>query len=216
MSTSTISMTMYQQKLSLFKDLIERYTIADLTSMIYAVEIKDSGACCYPAVQTLFSLMELLGRLLKHNVKDTEAFLVVFTQLGPKYTKETGTKLYDYFRNGIAHTSLAKAGVAVKKTGDSNFHLSNEGNDIDIRIMFEDFLKVFNDIFETKLKIPRMESYYETNLKDLFSSLHIPWEPVASGDLDVSADFTRTYTTPNSNASTTSFKGKLVKMSGGN
>lgn len=202
-------MNRYQQNLTLFKDLITRYTIADLKSMIYDVEIKDSGACCYPAVQTLFSLMELLGRLLKHSVKDAEAFIVVFNYLGPQYTKEIGIKLYDYFRNGIAHTSLAKSGVAVKKAGDRKFHLSNTGNHIDIKLMFEDFLIKFGEIFESKLKDTKLESYYETNLKDLFTSLHIPWEPVATGDLDVSADYTRTYI---SNASTTTLKSKLTKL----
>lgn len=198
-------MNKYKQNLTLFKDLIERYTIADLKSMIYDVKIKDSGSCCYPAVQTLFSLMELLGRLLKHGVNNTEAFIVVFNYLGLEYTKEIGIKLYDYFRNGIAHTSLAKSGVAVKKVGDRKFHLSNNGNRIDIKLMFEDFLLKFSEIFESKLKDSKLESYYETNLKDLFTSLHINWEPMATGDLDVSADYTRTYI---SNASTTTFKSK--------
>lgn len=202
-------MTRYEQNLMLFKDLIERYTIADLKSMIYSVEIKASGACCYPAVQTLFSLMELLGRLLKHGVKNTEAFIVVFNYLGSEYTEEIGIKLYDYFRNGIAHTSLAKSGVAVKKTGDRKFHLSNNGNHIDIKLMFEDFLIILSEIFDSKLKDPKLESYYETNLKDLFTSLHINWEPVATGDLDVSADYSRTYI---SNASTTALKSKLIKL----
>lgn len=202
-------MTRYEQNLILFKDLIERYTIADLKSMIYGVEIKGSGACCYPAVQTLFSLMGLLGRLLRHGVKNTEAFIVVFNYLGLEYSKEIGIKLYDYFRNGIAHTSLAKSGVAVKKVGDRKFHLSNNGNHVDIKLMFEDFLIKLSEIFESKLKDPKLESYYETNLKDLFTSLHINWEPVATGDLDVSADYSRTYI---SNASTTALKSKLIKL----
>lgn len=209
MITRTVSLSIFQSNLQLFRDLIERYTIADLRSMIYEVKVKDSGACCYPAVQTLFSLMELLGRVIRHDVKDTDSFLVVFTSLGPKYTIDIGRKLYDYFRNGIAHTSLAKAGVAVKKTGDSSFHLSNGGGYIDIRIMFEDFLKVFSDIFDSKLKDLKKESYYEINLRDMFKLLHIPWTRVASGDLDVSADYSRTYI---SNVSTT-LKSKLIKMS---
>lgn len=204
-------MTTYQKNLQLFRDLIERYTIADLKSMIDDVQVKPSGACCYPAVQTLFSLMELLGRLLKHDAVDTEAFTVIFTNLGHHYTKEIGTKLFDYFRNGIAHTSLAKAGVAVKKEGDKNFHLSNTGKHIDIKIMFEDFLVFFKDIFDVKLKNSRLESYYEGNLKKLFKSLNIPWDATAIGDLDVSADYTRTYITPVSNASTTTVDSKLIK-----
>lgn len=211
-TTTTGSAAIYQKNLVLFKDLIGRYTIADLRSMIYDVKVSDSGACCYPAVQTLFSLMEFLGGLLRHGVTYEAAFLIVFTELGPKYTESIGSKLYKYFRDGIAHTSLAKYGVAVKKTGDTTFHLADKGNNIDIRIMFEDFLKIFNNIFDVKLKIPKMETYYERNLKDLFMSLHLPWLPLASGGLEVSADYTRTYTTPISNASTTALNGKLTKM----
>lgn len=213
MVTTTTSMTIYQKNLALFKGLIERYTIEDLNSMIYDIKIKDSGACCYPAVQTLFSLMELLGKLLKRNVENTEAFIVCFTELGTKYTTDIGKSLFDYFRNGIAHTSLAKAGVAVKKTGDKGFHLSNGGKYIDVKIMFEDFLSFFRDIFTIKLNNPKLESYYEVNLEKLFSSLKIPWVPAASGDLDESADYTRTYITRISNASTTSFESKLTKLS---
>jgi len=187
-------MSLYLQNLKAFGDLIERYTIADLRSMINDIEIKDSGSCCYPAVQTLFSLMEMLGRLGKHNVSDSESFCSIFTKLGKKYSKETGRYLYEYFRNGIAHTSLAKAGVAVKKEGDKNFHLSNDGKNLDIRIMFGDFMDFFSRFFNRELKKPKRQAYYENNLKDLFKQLNLSWTPVAIGGLDISADYSRTYT----------------------
>lgn len=210
-------MTRFQQNLRAFKDLIERYTIADLKSMIYDVEIKNSGACCYPAVQTLFSLMELLGRLRRQNVSDQESFCSIFVKLGSDYSKSIGKYLYEYFRNGIAHTSLAKAGVWVKKEGDKNFHLSNEGKNIDIKIMFQDFLVFFNKFFDQELVKSEKQSYYEANLKDLFKQLNLSWIPTATGDLDVSADYSRTYVSLSSTTKVTSFsnnfKGVIIEES---
>lgn len=186
-------MTLYLQNLKSFKDLVNRYTIADLKSMIYDIKIKDSGSCCYPAVQTVFSLMELLGRLRKQNVSYEESFCSIFVKLGSSYTESVGKYLYEYFRNGIAHTSLAKAGVSVKKKGDKNFHLSNDGKNLDIRVMFEDFMVFYSEFFDKEVISPERQNYYESNLKDLFKQLNLSWTPTATGDLNVSADYTRTY-----------------------
>lgn len=189
-------MNEYMANLDAFKDLIERYTIADLQSMIYVVADTPSGGCCYPAVLTLFSLMEMLGRILDQRVKYESAFLRVFTRLGSQYTEELGSRLYDNFRYGIAHTSLAKSGVAVKKSGDRAFHLSNNGNNIDIRILFEDFLTYFNKLFGYELKDQKFIPQYAENLQDIFSELKLAWSndsrlTVAEGGLDVSANYTR-------------------------
>lgn len=186
-------MNLFLQNLRSFKDLIERYTIADLKSMIYDVEIKNSGSCCYPAVQTLFSLMELLGRLRRGNINGQESFCSFFIKLGPNYSERIGNYLYDYFRNGIAHSSLAKAGVQVKKEGNKDFHLSNEGKNIDIKVMFEDFLVFFNNFFDQETLSSKEQLYFEDNLKNLFKQLKLSWIPTATGDLDISADYSRTY-----------------------
>ena len=60
-------------------------------------------------------------------------------------------KLYSLFRHGIAHNSLAKGGVFVNKTGDPAFHLSDNGNNLDIKIMFEDFKKTYDGLFSSYL-----------------------------------------------------------------
>lgn len=193
-------MSEYLTNLQAFKDLIERYTIADLKSMIYDIEVKPSGSCCYPAVQTLFSLMELIGKLISPDDTDEKAFVATFIRLGVSYNDKTiATKLYEYFRHGIAHNSLAKGGVQVKKSKDKAFHLSNSGNNIDIRILLEDFIPLFNDIFDNQLQ---QESYipeYERRLRTVFRELKIKWiEDIQQwGGLDISADYTRTdVTTP--------------------
>lgn len=193
-------MSEYPTNLKAFKDLIESYTIADLKSMIYDIKDKSSGGCCYPAVQTLFSLMELIGKLISPNTSDEKAFIATFTQLGTSYNDETlATKLYEYFRHGIAHNSLAKGGVQVKKTGDKTFHFSDYGNNIDIRILFEDFIPVFNDVFDNQLQQVNYVSEYEGRLRDVFRELKIEWivDVKQWGGLDISADYTRTdVTTP--------------------
>lgn len=193
-------MSKYLTNLKAFKDLIERYTIADLKAMIYDIEVKPSGACCYPAVQTLFSLMELIGKLTAPNTSDKKAFTATFTQLGSSYNNETlATKLYEYFRQGIAHNSLAKGGVQVKKSGDKTFHLSDNGSNIDVRILFEDFMSLFNRIFDNQLRQESYTSEYERRLHDVFKELKIEWiEGVQQwGGLNISADYTRTdVTTP--------------------
>lgn len=189
-------MNEYVENIDAFKDLVERYTIADLRSMIYGVADTPSGGCCYPAVLTLFSLMEMLGRILDQRVKYERAFLRVFTRLGSQYTEELGSRLYNYFRIGIAHTSLAKSGVKVKKSGDRVFHLSNGGNNIDIRILFEDFLVYFDVLFERELKDQKFTPQFAKNLHGIFRDLKLAWgdDPrftIAEGDLDVSANYTQ-------------------------
>lgn len=204
------------KNLDAFKDLIECYTVADLRSMVYDIPIKKSGGCCYPAVQTLFSLMEMLGKLLRQNTstRGVGAFTLVFTRLGRQYNDEDlARRLYNYFRHGIAHNSLARAGVSVKKSGDRTFHLSDNGNNIDVRVLFEDFEPFFYESFDTTLRNPSHISQYEQNLRDVFTELQIPWQQqyqVAEGDLDLSANYTRTTTsgtrlpkTPSSGASVT-------------
>jgi len=42
-------MNEYLINLKAFKNLTESYTIADLKSMIFDIEDKPSGGCCYPA-----------------------------------------------------------------------------------------------------------------------------------------------------------------------
>lgn len=184
----------------MFKNLIESYTIADLRSMIYDVEDKPSGGCCYPAVQTLFSLMELIGKLITPSATEENAFVATFTKLGNRYDDPVlAKKLYNYLRHGIAHNSLAKGGVKVKKSNDNAFHLSDNGNNIDIRILFEDFIPIFNDIFDQKLQNRDYISEYERRLRSVFKELKIEWIKDAQqwGGLDISADYSRTdLTTP--------------------
>lgn len=169
-------MNTYLKNLSEFKKLIELYTIADLKSMIYDVEDKASGGCCYPAVQTLFSLMEMIGKLSKQNISNENAFVHAFVKLGSNYNnKKLARRLYTYFRGGIAHTSLARSGVQVKKSGDTEFHLSNKGNNLDARVMFEEFLTLFNRVFDKELQEPKYTILYENNLKDVFKDLKLRW-----------------------------------------
>jgi len=203
-------MSEYLTNLKAFKDLIESYTIADLKSMIYDIKVKPSGSCCYPAVQTLFSLMELIGKLITLDASDEKAFVATFIRLGGSYNDNImATKLYEYFRHGIAHNSLAKGGVQVKKSKDKAFHLSNSGRNIDIRILLEDFMPLFNDIFDNQLQEENYITEYEKRLKDVFRELKIEWITNAQqwGGLDISADYTRTdVTTPSGTRLPTSQK----------
>ena len=84
-------MSEYLTNLKAFKNLIESYTIADLKSMVY--EVGDSGGCCYPAIQTLFSLMELIGKLISPDTCE-KAFASTFTMLGKDYNVDMAAKLY--------------------------------------------------------------------------------------------------------------------------
>lgn len=189
----------YLTNLKAFKELIEGYTIADLKSMI-DIQEKPSGSCCYPAVQTLFSLLELIGKLISPS-NGEEAFTATFTKMGNKYSDEiVARKLYQYFRHGIAHTSLAKGGVKVKKSGDRSFNLSDNGMNIDIKIIFENFLPMFNEIFDNQLQSVKYISEYEERLRDIFIELKIQWITDRNkwGGLDISADYTRTDVTTTS------------------
>jgi len=203
-------MSDYLTNLKAFKDLIESYTIADLKSMIYDIEVKPSGSCCYPAVQTLFSLMELIGKLITPDATDEKAFVATFIRLGVSYNDKTmATKLYEYFRHGIVHNALAKGGVQVKKSNDRAFHLSNNGNNIDIRILLEDFIPLFRDIFDSQLQQKGYITEYEKRLKDVFRELKIEWITNSQqwGGLEISADYTRTdVTTPSGTRLPTSQK----------
>lgn len=170
-------MSKYEHNQKAFKELLDKYTVADLESMIYQVPEKASGACCYPAIQTLISLMEMIGKLLRRSEGEI-AIKNVLDEMGGKY-QSTGNfehVLYDLFRNGIAHNSLAKGGVFIRKSGaDDGFHLSNNGKNIDVKIFFEDFKKTYENLFNTKLKLKRYQSYYETNLRKVLSELKVPW-----------------------------------------
>src|SRR3972149_9563014 len=102
-------MTEYEHNLQALKRLIDKYIIADLTTMIDSVPVSESGACCYPAVQTLISLMELLGKICRHDVEYDKSFKYVLNRMGGKYQAVgLAEKLYSLFRHGIAHNSLAK------------------------------------------------------------------------------------------------------------
>jgi hypothetical protein len=106
----------YRLNLNYFLDLVERYTIADLETMIMEIPARSSGGCGYPAIQTLISLLELLGDLKSSGLSDQEAFTSIFCELGEKYNKRAlAGKMYNRFRHGIAHTSLAKTNVWVSK-----------------------------------------------------------------------------------------------------
>lgn len=169
-------MNQYEHNLVRFKELIDKYTIADLKTMIYSVSVSESGACCYPAIQTLISVMEMLGRICRHDLKEEESFGFILSKLGQQYNDpEVKTRLYKMFRHGIAHSSLAKGGVFINKRGDSNFHLANNKNYFDIRIMFEDFIKAYDDLFNKELLDPQKQTYYEENLKQVLKSLNLPW-----------------------------------------
>ena len=187
-------MTEYDHNLKTFKDLIDQYTIADLKSMIYDIQVKDSGACCYPAIQTLISLMEMLGKLLK-NKEGEEAIRVILEEMGPKYQiSKLENILYLLFRHGIAHNSLAKGGVAVKKDGDTTFHLSSNGHNIDVKIFFEDFKFVYDQLFKTKLLDQKYLSFYEDNLKSILKELKTKWLDFNINSFVVNPNFSTTTT----------------------
>lgn len=166
----------YLLNLKGFFDLIERYTIADLKTMIYDVPNKDSGGCCYPAVQTLVSLMELLGKLLDSSKKERNAFTLIFERLGDEYRKNgLAGEIYSSYRSHIAHNSLSKGGVYTSKSGDGNFHLKKHGQQLDVRIFFEDFIAFLPD-FIKELSNEQQYNNFTTNLKQVFSSLNLKWQ----------------------------------------
>ncbi|MBU1152205.1 hypothetical protein KJ632_05275 [Patescibacteria group bacterium] len=214
-------MSEYLTNLNAFKELIESYTIADLKSMIYEIEEKSSGGCCYPAVQTLFSLMELIGKLITPNITEEDAFVTTFIKLGDKYNDPVmAARLYNDFRHGIAHNSLAKGGVKVNKkprAEDNNFHLSDDGQNLNVLILFEDFEPFFRDTFGKQLQQDNYIAEYAGRLRDVFSELNINWLKTTQqwGGLDISANYTRTDVppsgtrlplTPQSTAPTTKLK----------
>ena len=97
----------------------------------------------------------------------------------------------------------------VKKSNDKAFHLSNHGNNINIRILLEDFIPLFHDIFNNQLQQTSYVTEYEKRLKNVFRELKIEWITNAQqwGGLDISADYTRTdVTTPSGTRLPTSQK----------
>lgn len=165
----------YEFNLQELKNLIDEYTIADIESMIYEIPVKKSGACCYPAVQTLVALMELLGSLATSK-REESAFKELLSRLGASYQNEkVSTKLYKSFRHGIAHSSLAYGGVLIKKDGKKYPNLKHPEQVIDIRKMFEDFLPVYNKLFSKDLREPESRSFYASKLRKVYKSLNLPW-----------------------------------------
>jgi len=173
LKNNTMPQTEYEYNLVQLKTLIDAYTIADLKSMIYGIPVSPSGACCYPAIQTLVSLMELLGKICT-NEQGKDAFKNIIFRLGERYQKEELVNdLYEHFRHGIAHSSLAKGKVLIKKDGDTNYHLCN--NVIDVKIIFEDFLPIYESLFSQYLLDSKKGSFYEENLRTIFRGLNYPW-----------------------------------------
>lgn len=175
-------MSRYVHNLTAFKDLLDMYTMADLETMIYKIPNSNSGACGYPALQTLISVMEMLGRLCCGKT-DQPAYSYIHKRLAPKYdSDEIVENVYQQFRHGIAHSSLAKGGVVLKKDGDANFHLTENGKNIDVRIMLNDFKKFYEKLFSADLLDVSRQAYYESNLKQIFKQLNLKW--LESSDLD--------------------------------
>lgn len=198
------NMNQYEHNLGALKELLDKYTIADLKSMIYDIPVKESGGCCYPAIQLLISLMELLGKVIKHDIKEFAAFEYVLYQLGEDYKNpELAKNLYEMFRHGIAHTALAKGGFSINKIGDRRAHLFKSGKHIDVRVMFEDFLIYYNKIFNEILPEKKLENYYEGNLKRVFSGQNFPWLDLGTPSL-FSKD---AYTTTTSGTATSGASG---------
>lgn len=186
-------MNEYRHNLRALKKLIDRYTIADLKTMIYDVPIKDSGGCCYPAVQTLISLMELIGKICRHNLKEKDSFEYILQKMGMKYQqKDLANNLYNFFRQGIAHNSLAKGGVFVKKDGDTKFHLTNSWNNVDVRIMFEDFKQIYTQLFDKDLLESSKQGYYQKNLEKVLKELNLPWLDLSTPNFFDQLPFTTT------------------------
>lgn len=171
----SMSQDEYEYNLLQLKRIIDEYTIADLNSMIYTIPISKSGACCYPAIQTLISLMELLGRIINGKEK-YEAFYEILKRLGDKYNNDDiAKKLYGDFRHGIAHNSLAKGRVLIKKDGNNKLHLQNNVI-VDIKIMFNDFLNIYESLFNAdNLMNPKQRIFYERNLRKVFTALNYAW-----------------------------------------
>ncbi len=165
----------YEHNLVEFRRLLDSYTIADLKRMVYDIPVSASGACCYPAVQSLIALLETLGVLLEGR-RDGDAFISAFRRLGGKYDdKKLAGKIYDAFRHGIAHSTLARADVLIKKDGRSYSGFEHPEGLIDVKIFLEDFLPVYEKVFSETLMSPNVRSYYERRLRKVFKSLKLPW-----------------------------------------
>lgn len=106
-------------------DLLDRYLIGDLETMVNEVGQKNCGGLGYPVVHSVVSGIELMGLLISGKTKE-EGFNFFwehyFKQEKPFY-EGANTMIYRTVRHGTAHIFLVKAGISVTKSGTDHFKL---------------------------------------------------------------------------------------------
>ncbi len=133
-------------------DLLDRYLIGDLETMVNEVGQRDRGGLGYPAVHSVVAGIELMGLLVSRKTQE-EAFNFFwenyFKQEKPCY-EGANTMVYRTVRHGTAHIFLVKAGISVTKSGENHFELHEKDGreylNIDAKCFFEDFKSCYEKV----------------------------------------------------------------------
>ena len=104
-----------------FFELVDRYLIADLETLVLKIESKESGGVGYPCIHTILVGMELLGVIMSGETKAKAFYYFWDNYLQIKYPEYKNPALKEIFRkvvrNGTAHIYFVKAGITINRTG---------------------------------------------------------------------------------------------------
>lgn len=136
-----------------FFDLLDRYLMGDLETMVCEIRARTYGGLGYPAMQTMLSAMELLGLVISGGKRDQHAFYYFWDNYlavgNPGYNADPRLKkiFRNAIRNGIAHHFLAKFGIQLSKEDTGHLTRTETGElNIDVSTFCKDFKKVYSTV----------------------------------------------------------------------
>lgn len=135
-----------------FFNLLDKYLITDLDTMIIEIPARESGGVGYPAIHSIVSGMELLGFVLSEGLRDEKAFNYFWDNYfiidNPNYEDLKLKKIFrQNIRNGTAHYFLLKSGIQLSKSNVANLHITENGLlNIDLKVLYFDFKKSYDAI----------------------------------------------------------------------
>lgn len=143
-----------------FFDILDKYLIADLNTMLVDVEDKPSGGLSYPAVQAIICGMELLGKIMSKGIKNKDkAFFYFwdeyFIKDNTQYDNKDLRKVFRFaVRNNISHLYLTPAKIQISKCGQGHLEKMTNGNlNIDAKFLFKDFMKTYQRLKDSLIKV---------------------------------------------------------------
>ena len=148
------------EQIKTFFNLLDCYLVGDINTFLREdIMSQRCGGCCFPAIQTIASGMELLGLLMFGGnyleiKKDTDRNFRVFKDFwnnymvkkSPDYKIITPQLFRDSVRNPIAHFSFVRRKVFIMKEGEKRIWVEEGFLKINLPKLASDFLSCYFDI----------------------------------------------------------------------